>query len=159
MDSHFIWVGIIIIYIYIRSSRVGLYVFSFALAFIYIPTLCVRAEKALARQHGCLVSKPRLLAGIKISSSCLTVTRCLNPFMPNVFSHPYQLDESIYNFRFLGGIISNFKRNFCKQTVESLIRRRVLRRLVWFCTVFLCPTKRTLGFRVKFICVEMTEVQ
>ena len=27
----------------------------------------------------------------------------------------------------------------------NLIRRRVLRRLIWFCTVCLCPTKRTLG--------------
>ena len=40
---------------------------------------------------------------------------------------------------------SNFKRHFCKQTVENLIRRPVLRRLIWFCTVCICPTKRTLG--------------
>ena len=48
----------------------------------------------------------------------------------------------------LGGIsnfYSKFKRNFCLQTVENLIRRRVLRRLIWFCTVYRCPTKRTLG--------------
>ena len=48
----------------------------------------------------------------------------------------------------LGGIfhlISNFNRKFCKQTVETLIRRRVLRRLIWVSTVCLCPTKRTLG--------------
>ena len=48
----------------------------------------------------------------------------------------------------LGGIFhfhSNFKRNFCKQTVENLIRRRVLRRLIWFCTVCQRPTKKTLG--------------
>ena len=31
----------------------------------------------------------------------------------------------------------------CKQKVEILIRRRVLRRLIWVCTVCLCPTKRT----------------
>ena len=31
---------------------------------------------------------------------------------------------------------SNFKRNFCKQTVENLIRRRILPRLIWFCIVF-----------------------
>ena len=36
-------------------------------------------------------------------------------------------------------------RTFCKLTVETLIRRRVLRRPVWVCTVCLCPTKRTLG--------------
>ena len=35
--------------------------------------------------------------------------------MPNVFPHPYQIDESISNFGLLGGIFhfySNFKRNF-----------------------------------------------
>ena len=31
-----------------------------------------------------------------------------------------------------------------KQTVETLIRRRVVRRLIWVCTVCLCPTKMTL---------------
>ena len=48
----------------------------------------------------------------------------------------------------LGGIFhiySNFNRIFCKQTVENLIRRRLLRRLVWFFIVCRCPTKRTLG--------------
>ena len=47
----------------------------------------------------------------------------------------------------LGGIFhfySNFDRIICKKTVENLIRRRVLRRLIWFCTVCRCPTKRTL---------------
>ena len=55
--------------------------------------------------------------------------------MQNVFPRPYQLDESISNwtspFPILGlldGIqfYSNFKRNYCKQTVENLIRRRIL---------------------------------
>ena len=48
----------------------------------------------------------------------------------------------------LGGMFhfySNFKSNFCEQTVENLIRCHILRRLVWFCTVCGCPTKRTLG--------------
>ena len=48
----------------------------------------------------------------------------------------------------LGGnfhLCSNFKRNFCLQTVENLIRRPVLWRLIWFFTVCLCSTKRTLG--------------
>ena len=57
------------------------------------------------------------------------IDACYNPFMPNVFSNPYQMDESISNFRVLGGIFhfySNFKRNFCLQTVEILIRRHVL---------------------------------
>ena len=37
---------------------------------------------------------------------------------------------------------SNFNRWFCKQTVESLTRRHILRRLIWFCTVGRCPTKK-----------------
>ena len=69
--------------------------------------------------------------------------------MPNVFSHPCQLDESISNLRVVGWyfliFIQNFKRNFCKYTVENLIRRRILRHLIWFCTVCRVPTKKTLG--------------
>ena len=41
--------------------------------------------------------------------------------------------------------IQNYNRTFCKQTVETLIRRRVLWRLIWVCVVCLCPTNRTLG--------------
>ena len=73
----------------------------------------------------------------------------INPFKPNGISHYYQLDQFISVLRvvMLGGILhlnSNSDRTFCKQTVETLIRRRVLRRLIWVCTVCLCPTKRTL---------------
>ena len=49
--------------------------------------------------------------------------------MPNVFSHPYQLDESISHFRVVGwyfSFYSNFRRNFCKQTLENLIRRQMV---------------------------------
>ena len=72
----------------------------------------------------------------------------LNPFMVNGTSHRYQLEHSISLLRDVGGIFhfySNFNRTFCNQTVETLIRRRILRRLVWVCTVCICPTKRTLG--------------
>ena len=40
---------------------------------------------------------------------------------------------------------SSLERNFCKQTVENLIRHCILRRLVWFCTACRCPAKRMLG--------------
>ena len=40
---------------------------------------------------------------------------------------------------------SNFNRTFCKQTVETLIRCRILQHLIWVFTVCLCPTKRMLG--------------
>ena len=67
------------------------------------------------------------------------------PFIPNVFSPPYQFDNAISIFMVVGWYFhfySNFKRNVCKQAVENLIRRRVLRRLVWFCAVCRCPTKK-----------------
>ena len=40
---------------------------------------------------------------------------------------------------------SNFSRIFFMQTVDTLIRRRVLRRLIWVCTVSICPTKVQVG--------------
>ena len=48
----------------------------------------------------------------------------------------------------LGCILSfyqNSNRTFSKQTVETLIRSRVLRHLIRVCTVCLCPTKKALG--------------
>ena len=41
--------------------------------------------------------------------------------------------------------IINFDRTFCKQTVETLIRCRILQRLIWVWTICLRPTKRTPG--------------
>ena len=40
---------------------------------------------------------------------------------------------------------SNYNRTICKQTLETLIIRRVLWHLIWVCIVCLFPTKRTLG--------------
>ena len=72
-----------------------------------------------------------------------------NPFMPNGISHRYHLEQSIYVLRdvsLLGGIFySSFNRKLCRQTVETLIRCHILWRLIWVCTICLCPTKRTLG--------------
>ena len=47
----------------------------------------------------------------------------------------------IFHFHFY----SNFKRTFCKQTVDSLTSCCVLWRLIWVCIGCICPTKRTLG--------------
>ena len=72
----------------------------------------------------------------------------LYPFMPNGIPPLINWTSPFPFLGFLSGILhfySNFKRNFCLQTVEHLIRRRVLRRLIWFCTVCRCHTKRTLG--------------
>ena len=57
--------------------------------------------------------------------------------MYNGISRPYQLNGSISNLQFR----SNFKSSFCKQIVWKLISRR----LIWFCTVYWCPIKWTLG--------------
>ena len=73
----------------------------------------------------------------------------LNPFKPNGVSHCYQLEQSIFVSIDVGwyfSFYSNFNRTFYKQTVETLIRRRVLWRLVLVCIVCLRPTKRALGF-------------
>ena len=71
-----------------------------------------------------------------------------NPVIPNGISHRYQLKKSISvlrGVRWYFFILSSFNRKLCKQTVETLIRRRILWRLIWVCTICLCPTKRTLG--------------
>ena len=53
-----------------------------------------------------------------------------------------------------------FNRISCKQTVKTLIRRLVLRRLIWICTVFLCPKNGTLGLYelIKKKCLFFIEV-
>ena len=41
---------------------------------------------------------------------------------------------------------NSFNWNSCKQTVKILIS--IMRRLIWVCTVCLCPKKLTLGFTI-----------
>ena len=75
------------------------------------------------------------------------------PFKPVGISHRYNwnrpfLTISVIRLKGMFGSIfhfhSNFNRTFCKQTVRTLIKR-IVRRLIWYCTVCLCPTKKTLG--------------
>ena len=71
-----------------------------------------------------------------------------NPYKPNEFSISSNWMSSFTTLGILGGIFhfhSKFDRILCKQTLETLIRHRILWRLIWVCTVCLCPTKRTLG--------------
>ena len=80
-----------------------------------------------------------------------------DPFKPNGISHCYQLEK---RFCFKGGrvvhLYSNFNRTFSKQTVETLIRRHVLWRLVWVCTICLRPTKMMLGlYGLNYVCSTM----
>ena len=71
----------------------------------------------------------------KVSSESSLCTRwVVNPFMPNVF---YQLDESISNFRVVGGIF-----HFIQILKETSVSSSAASDLV--CTVCRCPTKRAL---------------
>ena len=59
-----------------------------------------------------------------------------NPFMPNAFSILINWTSPFQILGLLGGIFhfyTNFTRNFCKQTVENLIRRFVESGLVLQC--------------------------
>ena len=71
-------------------------------------------------------------------------------------THPNLCLSLISNLRVVGKFKyhSIFKSIFCKQTVQNLTRRRILRSLVWFFTVCRCPIKRTLCLyivRVKYV--------
>ena len=67
----------------------------------------------------------------------------VNPLKPNQIYYSYQLDQYIAEIRvivwYFCYIYWNFDRILCKQTKESLIRRRIP---FWVCTVCLCPTKQ-----------------
>ena len=51
---------------------------------------------------------------------------------------------------------SNFNRTFCVQTVGTLIKQRRMRRLIWVCTVFICPTKK--DARLIWVNVKQSQV-
>ena len=76
-----------------------------------------------------------------------------NPFKPNGISH----QQSISVLGNVGGIFhfySNFYRTFCKQTVETLIRRHIVWHLIRVCAVCLCPRKkdaRLIWVNIKFL--------
>ena len=53
-------------------------------------------------------------------------------------------------------LYSNFHRIFCKQTAGNMIRRRILRRVIWLCTVCRCPIKRTPGLNGLSIFIQVT---
>ena len=75
-------------------------------------------------------------------------SRQLNPSLPSGPVHPNRLEESIFNFS-VSGVLFHFYfifyRNSCKQTVQTLIRCRVLQRLILVCTVCLGAKNGTLS--------------
>ena len=75
------------------------------------------------------------------------MNKAFNPFMPNGISHRYQLLHSISvlrDVRWYFHLYSSFNTKLCKQTGETLIRRRILWHLIWICTIYLCPAERKL---------------
>ena len=80
---------------------------------------------------------------------CVCVKHVLSRFVFNPFkqighAYPYQLDQSISVLRCVGAVF-NFYSNFdiisCNQTVETLIIRFVLWRLIWFAVFAFVPQK------------------
>ena len=59
-------------------------------------------------------------------------------------THP--LDKSVSVLMVVGGIFLFFffDGTLYKQSVDTLVRRRVLWHLIWVCMLRLCPIKRTL---------------
>ena len=95
---------------------------------------CSRTEHS-----GSAIEKP-----CKLDSHCIYLTH----LCPMDFPISINWKSSLPILELLGGISHfhpNFNRTFCRQTVKNLIRRHILRRLIWFCTVCRCPTKRVLG--------------
>ena len=72
-----------------------------------------------------------------------------NPHLPSGPVHPYQLDESISNFRgvwFSFSFLFHFEYIFLLANSEDPDQTpRFLQRLIWVCTVCLCPKNGTLG--------------
>ena len=66
----------------------------------------------------------------------------LNPLYTEQIHPHYILEESNFNFRYIWLSDLHIPRekwlNYL-QTVETLIRRRILRRLIWVCTVWQLP--------------------
>ena len=80
--------------------------------------------------------------------TCSEINGMMSPLKPNGLSNPYPSGRVYVKFRAVGwyfSFYSNFNRTFCLQKVNTLIRRRVLRRLIWVCTVCLCSIKWTPG--------------
>ena len=88
--------------------------------------------------------RPNLRPLVPLENCACMFKELFNPFKPNRSFHTYQSDQSI---SVLTAILFIFIHTltFCKQTVKTLIRRHVLWRLIWVCTVCQCPTKRMLG--------------
>ena len=66
----------------------------------------------------------------------------INPYMPSERYYPYLVEKNICHLRvvwctFYFYVV--FNKSCCTQTEQTLIRRRVLRRLIWVRTVYLCP--------------------
>ena len=69
-----------------------------------------------------------------------------NPFKRNGFFPQLSIGTVLFCFKGCWVVFfhfySNFNRTFCKQTVETPIRRHIVQHQIWVCAVCLCPTKR-----------------
>ena len=103
-------------------------------------------EKSLKRQ--------RKLGLLRPMQACTIEQSCNIIHYYNLFIHLSRMEfTTLINWTSLlpfQGLLDdfffkpNFNRAFRKQIVETLVKRRVMRRLIFVCTIFICPTKRML---------------
>ena len=66
----------------------------------------------------------------------------INPFMPSGLSHPSKFDQfisKIWDVQYIYFYIQNISnRNSFKQTAQTQMRRRIMRRLIWVYAVCQC---------------------
>ena len=64
----------------------------------------------------------------------------INPFKRNGISHLFKLEQSFSNFRVLGGILFLFFQILIEYSVSKRLSSWCL---IWICTIYLRPIKRT----------------
>ena len=102
------------------------------------------------------VQNSNLVSALKPGVIKWWFVQALQELLPALKTHICRVDPSIhinwtspFPILRLSGVLFHFysisNRYSCKQTVKTLIRHRVLRRLIWVCTVCLYPKNGTLG--------------
>ena len=118
------------------------------LCFICLTECCVvvpRGATGLSAVCDCGISWPDSLL-ICVQSVCKGFQHWNSPI----------LFEGLLNSVFC--FYTHFTRIFCKQTLDSLIRCRVMWRLVLICTVCLCPTKKDFRLIWVNLCFRCSDV-
>ena len=104
---------------------------------------CYLNRKVFKQIAGTLIRRHRTRRLIWVCNVCLCSTKRMDMLTFISKMSPFAIiwvSDSILHFFF-----SNLNKKVFKQTMETLIRRRVPRRLIWVSVVCICSTKRTLS--------------